>query len=212
MTDEEATTLRTRAKRAALKMGVPMERAEELAQDVVLRFIQHGKGQTVSQALVDAMRGTDGRKTSVNAETRHALNHTAPIEDAPEPSAETNPTVPLEIEERLANLTRSERAMYMLSKRNEFTHDEIADLFGLTGSRVTQVLTEAQRKLGESPPVPVRPKPRDKNCCVCKKTLPIADFYLCRTNRDGYASKCKTCDKKQARDRRKKYASLNSRV
>lgn len=40
-----------------------------------------------------------------------------------------------------------------------------------------------------------------KYCRTCNKTLPISNFPLCRTkSKDGYASKCKECKNKQAKE------------
>lgn len=43
-----------------------------------------------------------------------------------------------------------------------------------------------------------------KQCRVCNETKPLDDFYIKRTNKDGFQTECKTCHNKMVMDWRKK--------
>ena len=53
-----------------------------------------------------------------------------------------------------------------------------------------------------------------KKCSCCGKELPISEFYRNSASKDGYRSKCKSCDRatKLAKDMEKKNKTIKDQL
>jgi DNA-directed RNA polymerase specialized sigma24 family protein len=137
--------LLVRARIAADRMGLKRDR-EELAQEVLCRMLE-GKNQhsTVDQTLIDALRERSGRKGSPNYEARLRLYsaesrepHHLGIPGGDRVGADLDDRIDIQ---RMADFLRGEeRALMKLRHQWGMNEVEIADLFGVSASRICQRL------------------------------------------------------------------------
>lgn len=129
---------RRRAVRAAEKFGA-LDDAEDLAHAALLRWLEgYGKGQTVSQAVIDAYRKDAHRGAAKVGSEEYS--------EAISPSEQTHG---LDYERMTGDLDGRDRAMVKLKYEWGFDGAEIADLFGIDKSRVCQRLKAIEEKVRE---------------------------------------------------------------
>lgn len=128
-------------------MGADDTSAEDLAQEVLLRrFQKPDSSQQLRHTLIDILRCSSGRSTSVNFLTRQALSRRMqPFESELGEASKIyhHPLSTLEFDFLLRLLPTRLRTVITLLYLWEFTCEEIGHAFGITTSRVSQLHTQA---------------------------------------------------------------------
>ena len=142
--------IRNRAYRQARAFGLNREGAEDIAQEVVARFIERGTGQTVRHAVIDLLREqSEGRAVKTSKKPRRGTH--ASLSRVHEQIAdETTHTRGAMTPERMSELDamplhKDARAALVLMLEWGFTGREVARVLGVTESRVSQILRDAAR-------------------------------------------------------------------
>lgn len=152
MDERQAKRFRDRAIFSARKRGFT-EQAEDLAQDVLLKFISgSGTGQTVDQAVIDAVRGSLGDSRSHSSELRRNF-HLYPIgmdDLAASEVPRRHPQDRLGFESIIQGLNSTDRAVVCLRFIWGLDGKEIGHCFGVTESRISQRLQRIQAGLSEA--------------------------------------------------------------
>lgn len=151
MDDHEALKIHRRARLSAIAHG-PSEHAADIAQDVVLKFlVKNRKGQTIDQAVIDAMRHRFGDMRQKNFALKNSLLVASHEDNSTEAKNYESAEVRLEIVQAinvmLGRLDRYQRTCLVLEAVWDFRHDEIAAVVGVTPSAVTHVLIKAKATL-----------------------------------------------------------------
>jgi hypothetical protein len=152
MNDETARILRKRAVASARGYGFA-EFAEDIAQEVLLYFSEgRGERQTIDQAVIDAVRRMFGRPGTPGFSRKQSLERAQSIFDedgkitvAPRSSGSGDHG--LDFERITGLLSGDDRMMIILSFRYGLINTEIADLFEVTESRISQRLSDIFSKL-----------------------------------------------------------------
>lgn len=156
--------LKSRAYRSARSMGLKHEESEEVSQDIIVKFLeQPNSGQTVDQFVIDHIRHIWGRimkdkegrelEMSKTSQTRKAVRYATSIDEArvttkvPDGRA-LNPRIgclsPDALRIILEGVTDSrDRAMMILHYAYGFTEKEIGSIFGVSESRICQVINRS---------------------------------------------------------------------
>lgn len=85
-------------------------------------------------------------------------------------------------------LTRLEKIMFIKKNYTSMTAAELSAYTGLSQSRIRQIAAEYNIKKYNK-----TIKRKFKECCSCKRLLPIDRFNCKSTSSDGYTSRCKDC-------------------
>lgn len=131
--------------------GLNSNYLEDFASESLLKFIE-GRQATNHQFYVDFMRdnfeGRYGQKHNYSfALYEDRSDHEKHGEEKPYLKTEENPLVNLEIEALFKNLKLDKRIIYILRNHWGMSESEIAFVFGLTESRICQILKEVTRIL-----------------------------------------------------------------
>jgi len=121
--------------------------AEDTAQSVLLAWHKNNwkRGQTIDQAVIDCLRKQSGRKGSINYNQRGLLLQSESIEGRRDLGYELEDR---ECYNRFANLFRgSQRTMFLLREKWGLNEIEIADLFGVSSSRICQRFQGIQKRI-----------------------------------------------------------------
>ncbi len=142
MDESDAARFRKRAVFSAARKGFA-QHSEDLAHDALLSWLEgHGKHQTVDQAVGDAIRGAFGRPGTPGHELRGNLEQRAESLDAlayrAVPSIDRDSLT--DFERLIKPLESIDRSIVCLRFIWGFNEIEIANLFGITESRVSQRL------------------------------------------------------------------------
>jgi DNA-directed RNA polymerase specialized sigma24 family protein len=148
-----AIKLRSRAHSSAIRYGFKRD-AEDLAQDAICTMIEHPTaGRTVDQHVIDAVRKRYGRPGLPGFGARQNLecaiaNGAESDARAGEPCPGISPGDRIDLERMLRHLgVGEERAFFLLRYQYGFKEIEIAHLYGLTKSRISQRLKGIQNRL-----------------------------------------------------------------
>lgn len=145
MDENTAKRLRKRAVLSAARMGFSQQ-SEDLAHDAILEWLEgRGQHQTVDQAIIDAVRRTFGRPGFPGHELRRNLEQRAKSLDAVAriPSRSINRDSADDFERLIKPLSSIDRAIVCLNYVWGFKEIEIAAIFGVTESRVSQRISAA---------------------------------------------------------------------
>lgn len=140
--------LRHQAVGMARKAGF-INHADDFAQVALLKLSQ-GRKTTLDNLLTDYLRETFGRSNVVNKdalETRRAIEsrwHDLETNDVPDP---TQVKEGQDFHTHLKDLEPKERAMLVLLYKWDMTLKEVGEVFGVTESRTSQVVTAIHAKL-----------------------------------------------------------------
>jgi predicted transcriptional regulator len=154
--DSEIEKLRNRSLITSRRMGINQD-SEDIAQEVAIRFIQNGKGQTVQQATIDVIRSvygsTRGSRMSGVTGVRRAERFATSLQESRESNlASINPIEGARFIDAFLSTSRillsgSKRAIIILVYQWGFSLEEVADLLGVTESRISQVRSELEERV-----------------------------------------------------------------
>lgn len=139
--------LRGKALFSAKKFGFG-EHAEDLAQEMLLKFLENKETrQTVDQAVIDAIREEFGNPNTAGYELRRARDNAIPVDELIDSltlrgSIGETPTSALDFERYLEMFEDMERATICLVFKWGFSLKEVGHCFGVTESRVSQILKD----------------------------------------------------------------------
>lgn len=148
MTDDEILRFQKRARHVASKYGYP-QHADDFAQEVILTFIENpDRHSTVDQLFIDYLRKTHGNTRSVCGAARAKAELTAcPLDDERDIADDTG-------DERrdwgCAFIFTGRKAdIYQAYFIDEETEKTIAERFGVTESRICQILKPMKKEIQE---------------------------------------------------------------
>lgn|GEM_PF-2990807 len=135
-------------KAIAKKLGFKRD-AEDIASEAYADFLKHpDRKQTDGQRVIDAVRVLFGRGDKTN---RKIPSRSFSIEE--EGYIEKGKSNPfgqgeaLDIDKKLASLDADERVMFLLRHLWGFNIHEVGYCFGMSGSRISQRMTEIEKKV-----------------------------------------------------------------
>lgn len=142
MNEKEYNKIKKKVEIALNKYGARNFDHEEITQDVMLMWAERGfkKGQTVDQAVIDCLRKYTGRKGSCGYIARKELQNAASLDDGYQLGRNIEPYVGERGDYRGFErfFCGDERAIYLLIVKWGFSEVEVADLFGVSESRICQ--------------------------------------------------------------------------
>lgn len=154
--ERTAEKFRKRAEYAATRMGFERDR-EEISQEVLCRMLE-GKHQhsTIDQAVIDVIRKRFGRTGTPGYDKKHALAKSLQAGDGLENLESTignndgtSLDDRLDIKRAIIEFRGRQRAIIVLRFIWGMNEIEIADIFGVTESRVSQWLKGIQGRLSK---------------------------------------------------------------
>lgn len=151
MNEKTAARLRKRAVLSAARMGFT-EQSEDFAHDAILEWLEGGgQHQTVDQAVIDAVRRAYGRPGLPGHELRRNLEQRTKSMDALAdlPSHSVSRDSVHDFERLIQPLGSVDRAIVCLNYVWGFKEIEIAALFGITESRISQRLSQAVSRIAQ---------------------------------------------------------------
>jgi DNA-directed RNA polymerase specialized sigma24 family protein len=129
-----------RAEWLAKTMGIP-ELAQDIAQEVVLGFVENPeKRQSVRNAVIDAIRANFGNSNSLPGQLKQKERYGIQVEQGAEDPVKNDFDL-------LGKTNPQDRAMYILKYKWGLSGVEIGQVFGVSGSRVSQRITNMQNKI-----------------------------------------------------------------
>lgn len=140
-----------RAKRTAEYMGYDSE-AQDIAQEVMIKFLVKGKGQTIDQAIIDVLRRMYGNMRLKSLKAKQRFNNPRDLNllhDELPSKILSEETFNSQIDfERILNLfDGKDRAMLCLKYYWGLTDDEVGHCFGVNGSRVSQCMKDIHKHI-----------------------------------------------------------------
>lgn len=162
MSEDEIKKLQTRARYVASKRGYS-QLADDFAQEIFVEFLQNpDRGATIDQLFIDYLRRTHGRPGTPGGDARVLANHTISIDAHAQddeykeiqlpshpPYGDTDDDSRLNRDVgRLDFLFRGREAeIYRLYFVEELSEKSIGDLYGITESRVSQILKPMKKEI-----------------------------------------------------------------
>lgn len=151
MNEKTAARLRKRAVLSAARMGFT-EQSEDFAHDAILEWLEGGgQHQTVDQAVIDAVRRAYGRPGLPGHQLRRNLEQRPKRMDALArlPGHSVNRDSVHDFERLIQPLGSVDRAIVCLNYVWGFKEIEIAAIFGITESRISQRLSSAVSRIAQ---------------------------------------------------------------
>lgn len=165
---DDVQKLQRRIKYAYNKITGYRDGWEDCSQDIIMRWMMNpGGGQTVDQAVIDYIRTELGRTGTVNHEARQKFNNALSL--SPTNHEGNHPGNVVDPLDKIADSRCNHERYEIVKDFEKVTNDvslsvrqrvvtklyyvwglkciEIADLFGITESRVSQILECTQLKL-----------------------------------------------------------------
>lgn len=124
--------------------GAKREQAEDFAQEALLKRFQ-GSRQHIKHLWIDYLRETSGRSGGRHYELRKSLNnHLFTFDQFPDYRIEDfDPRMTA----RLKLLTLTERIITILILGWGLTQEEVANVFGMSASRISQIISKVEKRM-----------------------------------------------------------------
>lgn len=153
MNYDEYRKVYQRVKRAAPKFGLNDEDVEDFTQEVFLSWTKRDfkAGQTIDQTIIDCLRKQWGRKGDISYDTRQKLKNAAGIDDEPSVGRTAGDSLGerRNFREHLKFVGRDDRVIAMLIYEWGLNETEVADIYSVSTSRISQRLKRIQSSISE---------------------------------------------------------------
>lgn len=151
MSPEVINKLKERITWRGKTLGVKENDLEDLQQDILIRYVEKGSGQTVDQAIIDWLRKNYGRKGDSSFDAKRRFANPAQLSEIKR-SIEPPEWDRADLYRQLANLGASPiaKSLYVLNKVCGYSEDEITYFTSTSKTRLRERLKRVESCLYEN--------------------------------------------------------------